>query len=418
MKALLPWLKIWLIVAATFALTAALYATPRALEVEWSWDFENLLYERLLYYAPTIGIIALYLTKFKGRVIDSTPEPATEAVAQELIASRYIVERDKGRLNVRLNRSVGVVISARPIDRQCQLRYGLKTMPRGSAWLAILTLIVPAIAVFVAVYYLSKVVRFGVGSMDEITHRASNRPEGNGKSINEMITEGLSEARRISLEAYEASKSNYEDLILLSLLSGALAAAVVIFSTAYLGDAEEFNIDGDVVLYAGATAFLVPTVLSIFTVRRKLKPRLDDLRRWNGRLSYAAGCEACPPADGMAPDSQFELLAEASKEIPVWLEIRRKSRLAREPWGSTLMMYAILYGSILLPLGAALGAIQGSVTGLMVFFAGFLMIATAVAIYRASARRRAAEAKALGDSWRRRSEEMTIMMENLLAGEN
>lgn len=129
MKALSPWSKVWLLVVAVFALTAAVYATPRTLEVEWSWH-DYSFYDRLAYFVPVIGVIALYLIRFKGRVMDSTPVGATEVVAQELVAAKHIVERGKGRLTVRLSKSVGVVVSAKQTGQQSQLYYGLKPMLR------------------------------------------------------------------------------------------------------------------------------------------------------------------------------------------------------------------------------------------------------------------------------------------------
>ena len=329
MKTLSPWLKMWLMVAATFALAAAAYATPRALEVEWSWHTYN-FYDRLVYFIPVLGVIALYLVRFKGRVVDSTPAVATDVFAQELIAAKYIVERSKGRLTVRLNKSVGVIVSTKQTGRQSQLYYGLKPMPRGDAWLIILMLLIPALALLVAMYYASKVVRFGTASMDAIAHRASQRPEGSEKSINGMLTEGLSEARRINLEAYEAAKSNYQDMILLSLVFGMLAAALAVISIAYLDDAGVVSVDGEIILYVGILAFVATAIFSAFVVRRRLKSRLDDLKGWKDRLSHAMYWQTHPTSDEITPDSQFELLAEASKKIPEWLEIRRRSSARAE----------------------------------------------------------------------------------------
>lgn len=414
MKTLSPWSKVWLLVVAIFALTVAAYATPEVLEVEWSWHTYNFYY-RLAYFIPVIGVIALYLIRFKGRVMDTTPAGATEAVAQELIASKHIVERSKGRLTVRLSKSVGAVVSAKQIGQQSQLHYGLKPMPRGDAWLIILVLLIPALALLVAAFYLSKVVRFGKDSLDEITLRASLRPGDRQKSIGEMLTEGLSEARRISLEAYEASRSNYQDMMLLTLVVGMIAAAIAVVSIAFMDSAETINVDGDILPSVGIVAFAATTIASMFAVRWRLRPRLDDLGSWRSRLSYALEWEARPTADEMAASSQFELLVGASRKIPEWLEIRRKSMLAREPIASLLLMYLLLYG-ILLALGGGVWTVQGGAFGLVLFSIGALLIVFAVFIYRASLRRRSAEAKALGDSWRRQSEEMTLKMESLLGG--
>lgn len=340
----------------------------------------------------------------------------TGKLSQELMARGYVIERIKGHLVVRIDQSVGAVLIVRRQGQKCQLYYGLETMQRGASKVIILSLFAPPIALALTIYYLSKVIRFGRESLDVIAMNASQRPETQEKSVKEMLTEGVSEARRMCIEAYEAAKSNYEDVLVLTLILGLVSFTITIALLFRLSNVNGFVVDGGTALFVGATAFVVPVILSFVFVRRRYLPKLDRLRAWRATLSDAFESEGYPTSGEIASDSHFELLVRASKEIPEWLEIRRKSMLAREPSWSVAMMYTIYMGATIATLGAV-GVVHGTIGGLALSFAGAIMIAIGVKIYTATARRMASEMKVLDDSWRRRSEQMTTEMEDLFGGE-
>ncbi|MGB2580933.1 MAG: hypothetical protein WBD03_00490 [Thermoplasmata archaeon] len=409
MKTSWPWLKVVLIVALTIVLTAI----PCIIYLDS--DFGYLLTRTMLYVGSLLGVVALYLTKFRGRAMVGTPDSTTDKLARELMASGYIVERVKGRLNVRIDRSVGAVVVVKQRGGQRLLYYGLETMPRGAAWVIFLSICMPPIAMIVVVYYLSKVIRFGGEPLDRIALNASQRREGQEKSVKEMLIEGISEARRMSLEAYEAVRCNYQDMLILSLVLGLVSMIITVVLLLYLTNISSVIVDGEVALWAGAVAFVGSVILSFVFVRRRYRPKLNRLRVWKATLSNAFESEGYPTSEEVTPDSHFELLAKASREIPEWLEIRRKSMLAREPSWSMVVVYAIYFGAMAASSGA-IAVSQGAIGGLILFCFGAFMTAIGVIVYTITARRMASEAKTLEDSWRRRSEQMTAEMENLLGG--
>jgi hypothetical protein len=412
MKTSSPWLKVVLIVALTIVVTAV-SCIICVICADSSLGY--LLSRIILYVGSLLGVVALYSTKFRGRAMVGTSDNITNDLARELMAGGHIIERVKGRLNVRIDRSVGAAVVVKQKGQQRYLYYGLETMPRGAAWIIVLALIAPPITMIVVVYYLSKVIRFGRETLDGIALKASERPEGQEKSVKEMLIEGISEARRMSLEAYEAVRSNYQDMLILSLVFGLVSMILTVVLFLYFDSVNGVIVDGEVALCAGAVAFFGSVIMSFMLVRRRYRPKLNRLRAWSDTLSNAFESEGYPTGGEVTPDSHFELLAKASREIPEWLEIRRKSMLAREPSWSMVMVYAMYFGAVTASAGA-IAASQEALGGLIIFCFGAFMIAIGVIVYTITARRMASEAKALEDSWRRRSEQMTAEMENLLGG--
>ncbi len=409
MKISQPWLKVVLIVALTIVLTAV------ACIICLGSDAGIPLVRIMFYVGPLLGFVALYYSRFRGPVMVGTSDSIISGLARELMARGYLIEKVKGRLNVRIDRSVGVAVILRQKGQRHHLYYRLETMPRGAAWIIILFLFAPPIALFVVVYYVSKVIRFGGESLDGIALKTSQRLEGQEKSVKEMLIEGISEARRISIEAYEATKSNRDDMLVLSVASGLLSMIVTVFSLLHFDATYEVAVHGAVALFAGVVAFVTPVALSYVLVRRRYMPKLGRLKAWGDALSSAFESEGHPTGGEITPDSHFELLAEASGEVPGWLKIRRKSMLAREP-GWTMVMLWLIYLGALATVTAAIYASQESLGGLIVLCVGIIMICLAVVVYTITARRMASEAKAFEDNWRRRSEQMKAEMENLLGG--
>lgn len=412
MKLSRPWSKVVLIVALTIILSAV----ACVIFLDSDTPAGHLLFRITFYVGPLVGLVVLYQSKFRGPAMVGTSDRITDDLARELMKGGHIVERAKGRLIVRVDKSVGVVVLSKQKGQHRYLYYGLETMPRGAAWVIFLFIIVPPIALFVITYYLSKVIRFGEDTLDGIALNASQKTEHQEKSIKEMLIEGISEARRLSVEAYEAAKSNYDDLIVLSLVSGLLLVMATVISLLYLDRISGFVATGEILLYASVAVFVATVILLYAFFRQRYRHRLGRLRDWSETLSRAFESEGRPPGGEITPDSHFELLAEASREIPGWLEIRRKSMLAREP-GWTMVILLTGYSGAMFAIGGAATVIQGTLSGLILLSTGIILICIGAVVYNTTARRMASEAKALEDRWKRRSEQMTADMENLLGGE-
>jgi len=61
--------------------------------------------------------------------------------------------------------------------------------------------------------------------------------------------------------------------------------------------------------------------LGLWAVRRAYRPRLDSIRQWVGLLNAAEWQERYASADDFPTGSTFELLIDASQEIPRWIRL-------------------------------------------------------------------------------------------------
>jgi len=247
MKHMRPWLYISLVFAATIAFTATLsYASVVGILPE--------CLSGLIYWGPVPGIIALYYLRLKGDTMGVGPERAAESLARELMSTKYLVKRLEKGFSVRLGRSAGAVVRARPTSQGCQLYYGLDTTPRGTAWIAASALLIPPISLLVVLYYLVATVRFGTETLGDMTRRLAGDPMSRERGVKDMLTESLSEARRLSLDAYEALKSDYEDLLLISFVMGLFVLLAVLLAFVYMAESTDISMNGTLAFIAGVAA--------------------------------------------------------------------------------------------------------------------------------------------------------------------
>jgi hypothetical protein len=371
-------------------------------------DYQTVL--TIVYFAPIAGIVIAYLMRFKAGSLSGSPEAITDAVFRGLIASGAIVENAGDRIRVRLSRRVGVRIQLSRTDQTWTVSYGIEMNQLGAFWIILLGLTVPFVSFVLMLFLLSKVVRFGKGELKEIVSHATKGPENRERDIKGLLVESLSEARRISLEAHEVLKSDYEDLLTLSIVAGILALFVPIMFGAwgYLDDPVS-------ALIAISASFSFTTALSMLLVRRRFKSQLDQVRAWKDSLAFALNVEISPASEDISSGSSFEMLARATKEMPNWLEIRRKSMLAREPVWSMSVFIMTFFG-FFVTLGGVLRVGSDISHGLVAIILGAVLFAGGMVIYLLSERRRGEEARVLKEKWGQRSREIDTRMEQLFGG--
>jgi hypothetical protein len=371
-------------------------------------DYQTVL--TIVYFAPIAGIVIAYLMRFKAGSLSGSPEAITDAIFRGLIASGAIVENAGDRIRVRLSRRVGVRIQLSRTDQTWTVSYGIEMNQLGAFWIILLGLTVPFVSFVLMLFLLSKVVRFGKGELKEIVSHATKGPENRERDIKGLLVESLSEARRISLEAHEVLKSDYEDLLTLSIVAGILALFVPIMFGAwgYLDDPVS-------ALIAFSASFSITTALSMLLVRRRFKSQLDQVRAWKDSLAFALNVEISPASEDISSGSSFEMLARATKEMPNWLEIRRKSMLAREPVWSMSVFIMTFFG-FFITLGGVLRVGSDISHGLVAIILGAVLFAGGMVIYLLSERRRGEEARVLKGKWGQRSREIDTRMEQLFGG--
>jgi hypothetical protein len=408
MKTGRTWILVSLVLAFSVAFTIAVHSLPLGdaySDLKWS----------VLYWGPWVGISMVYFMKLR---IGTVPKPAgivTDAFVSEAIASRYLVERKKSEVLVRLDKEVMAMVSAKSFTGGTGISCGMRLTPRGTGTVVLLGIMVPPIALLVTLYFLFKALRFGENQLADLLAKAAVRAEERKTDITCMLMESMSEARRISLEAYEVLKSNYQDLLLISFVIGLLASFALLIASLFVVGHSEVEAGASIVFGACLMVFVASTVLSLIWVRRRYKPKMDDLRAWNQRISDAIEAEGKPAGGEVTTDSLFELLAKASKELPGWLEIRRKSMLAREPFWQTVTFLSVVIG-LLLTVSCAVELETQTPRVLASGAIGFLLLVIGSLIYVLSNKRRLTEMRTLKRDWQRRTEELSKHMEHLLGG--
>src|SRR5205807_2484447 len=135
----------------------------------------------------------------------------------------------------------------------------------------------------------------------------------------------------------------------------------------------------DLPIAAAFGAALAVGVGLFLVLRRRFGPRLARYRTWSARLSSALEGEMSP-TDRQPPEtSTFELLAEASMQVPDWLEAQRAAGLSGDPGSASL-------GLILSDAGAWV-VLNGIITGLRGVFVSLVAYLGAAAVLAAFAAR-------------------------------
>jgi hypothetical protein len=158
--------------------------------------------------------------------------------------------------------------------------------------------------------------------------------------IRDRLIDSLSEGHRLAAEAYEATQSRYEDRLLVLAFS-AISLWMVLLVT--LGVGLQDTILGRDYAYlliipsAVTIAILVP---SVWSSRRWFRPRIHDYREWADRLCNALEKETTHETMESPESSAFELIAKAYRQVPTWLEARRKGCFSREP-GAWMLIFTL-----------------------------------------------------------------------------
>jgi len=259
--------------------------------------------------------------------------------------------------------------------------------------------------------------RYAVGSLlPGLKRIGTDSLAGREVDIHSALLEGLSEARRLASEAYEGTRSNYEDAMLLAIVGG-IVVFMISLAGATLGYAdillEPVSVgDAMAVSFLAALGF---TVAALWFVRRRYTAILLRLKDWMLDLDVAFQMEM----SGIAPvDSQrstIETMADAWKELPSWLSARRKSSAYREPGTWILILsllsacwYPIMLGVMMLS--------QGSVNGVFALACGSALVGAAAYVYVRWKRSSDSEDSRTKREWSERSKMIDDLFRRQLMG--
>jgi len=362
--------------------------------------------------------LALFAVVFLWRVrighVAAPPEQVLAAIAHGMRLGLYRVSEEPGELTIRVGSMSAVKVRARPALGGTDLTYTVYATPGGWSLLMVMFFLWE-LAVFTApvtLFILMQVRAFVRERVLSYALPGGLPPAPAPSDVRAILIDSLSEGYRVASEAAEAEKSAYHDLLAFAFFLGFVAWGLV-FIEALLSSAEvDFARrlqDSSLIALVAGTAVAVALGLGI---RYVLRPRLRLLETWATRLREALAREAGGARPPEASPSAFELLSEASKEVPVWFAALRRGGMSREPGTWVAIFFAGIWGVTLLGLAVSLAglvliAIPAGAAGL-----GFL--ALAYLLYRGWQRRVEAERASVMASWDLRLSAIRAQMERFL----
>lgn len=359
--------------------------------------------------AIVLGVLAL--PKFRLSSSPVPPERALAELAHRLRASGHTVAEAPGMLDIRLGRILAVKVSALPSGEGSDLFFQMSATPDG--WfVSIMSMVwIAPVALNGFLYAFARVRSTVRERIAPLLSGGAPLPED---EIRTGLVAALAEAHRLALEGYEAERSAYWNTAGLVLIGAVLTFGVVLAGSLLASSGADLRVRVIDALAQSAAASTTFGVVAWLVVRRRLRPHLLEIRRWMGQLRDAWTREASGAAPAEAGPSAFELLMEASREVPGWLEARRRTSLGRD-WGGFTVLWLLAGGSVGLFMQAGVGAFLGNPLLAVIGAAGGIaMAAGSVWFYRWWNRR---EREAIGQiraGWERRFQAVRERMEQHL----
>lgn len=317
--------------------------------------------------AAAILLSILFLPKFSLVTSSAMPGQVLSHIAYQLRRRGFRVEEISNHATIRLGSTVAVRIHARRSLAGSRVSYQGFATPAG--WGTLVTLIVipeaaPA-GVAAILYVFWKFRRFARDVVLPLVREAeSGAPPGREDETRALLLSGLSEGHRLAAEAYEALRSAYTDSVVLAGVTGFLAWAVVLVVLVLLPFLLVLPGGWFSMIAVAAAVGIGTAAFLVLLIRRKIGGQMALCRSWSDRLRDALSREAIRAPVEAAEPSAVELLLDASRQIPSWLEGRRRAGLSADQAADWMVFvaalasgYAFFYGILRLLQG---GLLDGS----------------------------------------------------------
>jgi len=286
--------------------------------------------------AATAFLAILFLPWYSVAEVRAPPDRVLAYLAFRLRLAQHHVAQDPKRpvLTVTIGSTSAVKLRVWPTSEGSRVSFQPFPTPTGLGILLVL-LILPEIALFsfpVTAYLFFRTHRFVSRTVRPLLPPGEPLPaEPVPDDIGVLLVTGLAEGHRLASEAYVLERSAYHDNLLLAAFAAFIVWALVFIGILVTSPDPDFGhrvMTATVLSLGGAITLGVGSGI-IAHVR--FRPRLARYRAWADRLWEAWMREASPARWTGPGPSAFELLAESSRELPTWLEVRRRSGLSRDP---------------------------------------------------------------------------------------
>lgn len=216
------------------------------------------------------------------------------------------------------------------------------------------------------------------------------------------LLEALRHGHRLAKDAHAAERERYWNS------QGAIAlGGLMVWFLLFLGLGLAFPDPNFVARMT--SSFAASSLLSVaFTApilwmnRRRFVLRLARLEPWVRRLEETLARESGREVPEVGGASSFEFLAEASREVPAWIDSVRRVGLSRDvgTWGLLFLLVWLGVEALAIYVPSVVG--QSLLAGVLLGSAGLALLAVAYVIYRRWAQRRDAILARERAAWERR----------------
>ncbi len=294
--------------------------------------------------ASVVCTAIVFTLRFRLSIVDGDPDIVLSNLTHRLQLSGYRVSGNLLQRTIRISSTSAIKVFARAVPEGTLLSFRAASTSRGLLVLlvaAYLATMIPPMPLVIALFMLYRSSAF---ASDRVLPRLFQLPVLDRKDeVSEtrmLLVAGLSEGKRISAEAYEATRAKYNAWILVMLIVSAIAFAQI---NSFVWRNMEYELSLMYRLFFSLMVGAVASFVYWFLVARKLGPIINELKAWTSRLAVALSREV----SGMLPaddeGSSFELIAESYGEMPKWLRLRRKSGMFGKPGHWLLIFFLSFY---------------------------------------------------------------------------
>ncbi|MEM0344032.1 MAG: hypothetical protein QXU73_07300 [Thermoplasmata archaeon] len=414
-------LRMNVVILALVGLAVLMYFAIRTLTYELQGEGPGVFSLGYLdfYLGMLLPAVLAFLLRFRIVGMKGDGKKILADLASRLRATGFMVSRKREHLIVNTSRFFATKISARESGRCTTITYQAYATPSGwTLWFVMLFLFAYAAPVMLGISLLAlrtAAVFTSEHVLGKLVGPPVALPPDRETRIRMLLIESLSESKRLSQEALQSAKSRYHDWIAILVVLGlGLGSGVLALISVYALDSWE---TGAGLLYAlglGAAAGLAFVLIGWRVLASRVRDHIKDMASWAGRLEAALKTEisAERPPDGTM--SSFELIAESFKQMPIWLEERRKGAMTRDPgtWFFLFFLGCLCYSSATLTFFAI-----GTGRPLMAGLSLLLTIALCLVIlltYRRWKGEQNVEAVELTADWKERFQTLRSEMESYL----
>jgi hypothetical protein len=402
---------LWLYIFVTAAVIVM--GAPTYFVALFELGFANSLFWRLFALLAFLVLLASYFVLwFRLPDVDTQPRESLRAIARMLRTTGYSVDEHLEYLDVRVDRLSHLKIRASEVASGTRLDFQVGTTPLSATVIVVMFLVYPPISILLSVASVWTIFGF-------VEKRLAPRLAGipavasAPMDVRATLIDSLSEGHRISREAYESVKSNYEDLMIVVAVLGML-----FFFAGFFASQWTISSGTTVSLVMGALTMLGFTVPVALRVRSRHVKTISRFERYARRLDGALSLEltGSKPPDGYP--SSFEIISGAGEQFPAWLAARRRAGMYRRP-ATWVAIFVFAYLGVMALFVGIVGLLSGwseFANSVIVCAAGGAMILATILLYFHWREEERKEAERLTRDWDGRLEILRAEMEKCLQG--